>query len=483
MESLGRTVSRKLSQRKKKLSSLFIAYLARFGVTIAAVIILEWMLFSMAIQSGMILPASYESSQIEQVRDDIISGGQVEEELLPPTCRFGVYDKNGTYLYGNFRDKEKEEAWKRRTEDKESVQVGLQTFYRYLPKANGQVTAIRYKISAQFANPIWDQYSPGLDMVILLLALFLILVVLAVTGKQFGKYLQKRLDVLMDTAGKIQQEDLEFQRESSDIQEIDEVLGAMFAMKEELKKSLNEQWNAEEEKQEQIAALAHDIKTPLTIIRGNAELLQETDNLEERREYESEILDNVKSMERYLQLLRDTIRKGGGESACKNETIEVSGWLQDIRDQAESLGRSRQLEVQVSGFELEGRLYGNREHLLRAVVNILANGAEYSVEKGSLMLSACIDEKEGCSYLKLEVLDSGPGFEEETLLRGTDKFYQGEKSRTGREHYGLGLYIARTFLEEAGGSLKLENVQENGQVSIWIPMKCDKVTEKEKETV
>ena len=91
--------------------------------------------------------------------------------------------------------------------------------------------------------------------------------------------------------------DLDFGRGYSDIKEIDQVLASLFLMKEALQSSLKEQWEAQRRKQEQIAALAHDIKTPLTIILGNAELIQETDQLEEIRSWDLEILERTADME------------------------------------------------------------------------------------------------------------------------------------------------------------------------------------------
>lgn len=87
---------------------------------------------------------------------------------------------------------------------------------------------------------------------------------------------------MKETAERVEREDLDFEREYSDIQEVDHVLGALYQMKEALQKSLKEQWDIKRQKEDQIASLAHDIKTPLTIIRGNTELLLEEETEEEK---------------------------------------------------------------------------------------------------------------------------------------------------------------------------------------------------------
>lgn len=167
-------------------------------------------------------------------------------------------------------------------------------------------------------------------------------------AKRQGKYLQKRLNVLKETAERVERKDLDFEREYSDIQEVDHVLGALYQMKEALQKSLKEQWDIKRQKEDQIASLAHDIKTPLTIIRGNTELLLEEETEEEKRERDQEILDNVREIERYLQILQRTIRQFDGEpnrgskdGQEEQKNFPASFWIQEICERAQALGRTK----------------------------------------------------------------------------------------------------------------------------------------------
>ena len=129
---------------------------------------------------------------------------------------------------------------------------------------------VRYQMVAKFSDPFLREIFPNAEFLMLFIALLLFLTEAVLTARNFGRYLKRRLDTLTEIAAKVGQEDLDFEREYSDIREVDDVLGALFKMKEALQRSLEEQWESRRQKQEQIAALAHDIKTPLTIIRGNA---------------------------------------------------------------------------------------------------------------------------------------------------------------------------------------------------------------------
>ena len=123
----------------------------------------------------------------------------------------------------------------------------------------------------------------------------------------FAKKLKRELRQLREVTEKIGQNDLEFETGPSQIKEIDDVMSSLSGMKEALKDSLTRQWDAQQQKKEQLAALTHDIKTPLTVIKGNAELLAETDLSAENRECTDAILANVGSMEQYLEHMRQLL--------------------------------------------------------------------------------------------------------------------------------------------------------------------------------
>ena len=134
---------------------------------------------------------------------------------------------------------------------------------------------VNYFIEARYTNAVWNRYLPSPAIMLVILFVLLFLVQTVILARSFGKHLSRRLEAMNEMTQKIQRRDLEFDEEHSDIKEIDQVMDSLYKMKCALKESLEEQWNQEKETQEQIAALAHDIKTPLTIIKGNAQLLEE----------------------------------------------------------------------------------------------------------------------------------------------------------------------------------------------------------------
>lgn len=473
---------------------VFIRYLLRFCVLTVILAAGTLIVYTVLVNTGIIRLPTYEQSRIEEAADEIQQGGE-EAALLPDSCRFGVYDPDGNFLYGTFEGDERRKGWERWKNGDTGAFYNI--FYRSIEKNDGNLVIVRYQMVAKFSDPTLRTVFPNAEFLILFIALLLFLTQAAFTARSFGRYLKRRLDTLTKIAAKVGEEDLDFEREYSDIREVDDVLGALFKMKAALQRSLKEQWESRRQKQEQIAALAHDIKTPLTIIRGNAELMQETESMEEIREWDREILDNAAELERYLAVLQETVRtseqgkqtagrQSAGQAAEKvmrqaaeqseiseireqEERFPAGPFLGEVRKKADALGRRKDLTVDCSfpsdEFLIQGYA-GFREELMRAVGNVLSNGVDYCPEGGRLQIRA--EQTPEGELLCITVTDSGPGFSGEALRHGTEQFYQADKSRAGKRHYGMGLYIARSVLEENGGKLELDNSGENGGGEVRI---------------
>ena len=360
---------------------VFIWYLLRFCLMTVALVVLVLGLYITLANAGLIRIPTYERSRIEASEEALREGRKDVAGLLPDTCLYGIYDPKGEYLEGNFPERLQEEAWEITADDGYTGRF-YNTFYMRLEREDGKILVIRYQYIAKFENPLVRRLFPNAEFLFLGVLLVLFPLQAALTARSFGRYLKKRLQVLTEIAGKVGREDLNFQQEHSDIREVDEVLTSLFVMKQALQKSLKEQWEARQQKQEQVAALAHDIKTPLTIIRGNAELVQETEDLEEIREWDREILDGARQLEGYLAVLQETLRERdeGQDKEEGEETFDGCGFVRELEEKARALGRAGQVEVSCSLPEKDVTIRGRsgiREELMRAAQNVISNGVDY----------------------------------------------------------------------------------------------------------
>ena len=125
--------------------------------------------------------------------------------------------------------------------------------------------------------------------------------------------MRAQLSPLFEATEKVAEQNLDFEVGHSKIKEFEDVLCSFSDMKNNLKLSLEKQWSAEQLQKEQIAALAHDLKTPLTVIQGNIDLISETELDDEQRLYAGYITESSGQMGVYIRTLIDISRTVAGK--------------------------------------------------------------------------------------------------------------------------------------------------------------------------
>jgi signal transduction histidine kinase len=190
-----------------------------------------------------------------------------------------------------------------------------------------------------------------------------------------------------------------------------------------------------------LAAMSHDLKTPITRLRLRAELLEDG----EARARFGKDLDDMEAM------VRDTLEfLKGLESGEPVELVDVAALLESIKEDREELG---------GRVEIEGRAASHFPGRPRALKRCIANLVDNAVKYGK---SAVIAVSDG-DALELRIRDEGPGLPEAELEKVFDPFYRVEVSRSRETGgTGLGLTIARSIAEAHGGSLVLRNRSEGG---------------------
>ncbi|MGG3325651.1 HAMP domain-containing sensor histidine kinase, partial [Bacillus velezensis] len=284
---------------------------------------------------------------------------------------------------------------------------------------------------------------------------------------RFANQLRRHFSTLSSITASIQKQNLNINPKRSRIKEFDDVIDSLLKMKDALQASLAAQWEAERIKKEQIGALAHDIKIPATIIKGNAELLQLTEPDEEQAEYAQYILDAGNKIEHYVgQLIQ--LSKAEEAVAVHVEYTDLKEWIQNIYRDAAALAGPKQIDLVLSERGID-RIEAPIDHELlhRAVMNIAANAVDYTPEGGEIRVDVlCTD-----SALHLAVSDSGSGFSPEALKRATQLFYTEDKSRHSAGHHGMGLTFAHHVVHLHHGELILENQESGGaRAEIRIPL-------------
>lgn len=465
-----------VNKKKKRLHVIFIAYLLVFCILTAVLAVVIVSIYTMLATAGVIRYPTYEQDRIAESAEQIQACEDGEEKWIPDSCKFAVFSEDGDYLRGTATPSDAAELWDNWEQGTRGTFYN--TFYREIEKDNGEKVLVSYQMFAKFENSLLRKWIPNAEFLFLFLYLMMVLGGIVWISRSFGKYLRKRLAPLECIAVKVENQDLNFDCEYSDIQEIDQVLGSLYRMKDALQASLKEQWKERRRKEEQIAALAHDIKTPLTIIRGNAELISEAKDCQEIAELDREILMQTADVEHYLSVLQETLctdTRRQKQEVFHQQTCDTGRFLRMVREQALALCRGKGLKL-VCDFpdadSVSQQLEGGLREWIRAAGNVISNGTEYCTNNGILRIRAEEKRQSEREYLCITITDDGSGFSAEALQYGTERFYQGDKSRSRKAHYGMGLYIARSIAEQSGGRLEIGNsgLTGGGEVKIYIPV-------------
>lgn len=454
--------------RKRSLKSIFIEYMGALVGTSLLMMALVVLVMNVCIQTGIILPANYEEDVALAARALLQGRESLSVEDLPRGCEYALYNHEGQVLSTNLKEEELPGALRfLKTKEKED------NINQYVViEGEKEWAVIQYQLLAKYKSPMLQQYLPSAELLFLMSLIVSMLVGVSLVSSIYANKLKRGLLPLQEAVEHIKSQDLNFQVQTSPIQEFAEISASLEQMKEALKTSLQTQWNLEKAKQEQMAAIAHDIKTPLTIIKGNAELLVEDETLdEEQQTFSTYILKNSRQIQDYIQRLLDI--STAKQIGTLNKTIlSLESFMGQVVEQAKGLADIKGINIQVAYPRQTYELKLDQELMNRALLNIISNGIDYTRPHSRLSVEARIKEDGQSRQLEIAVLDEGEGFSQKSLQNACNEFYMGEESRNRKGHYGMGLHIAKQIVTLHGGELMLTNrtEQKGGKVVITIPL-------------
>jgi signal transduction histidine kinase len=426
-------------------------------------------LIFVSLKTGFVLSVGNLEASIEHQKAAIASAETVSAELIPKTCKYAVVSANGEFLSGSMTTSEAAAAWNvirsGRTISGSFLSTGLNAdCYFPIERPNGYCI-VKYSSMSQFSSQFLREHLPAPEIMLLWMILAAFLFEIIFLARLYGRKISCKLIPLQNATEKIREKDLAFEIQYSGIEEIDAALQSLDSMKTELRLSLEKQWKMEQTKKTQISALAHDLKTPLTVVRGNAEMLCDTEQTEEQKEYTRYIMKNADKMEQYVQMLID-ISKAEAGYPLQMRTVNMRTFLDDLYAQIDALASVKQLKTEFDEKNLPESISVDASLMQRAIINVVSNAVDYSPEHRTIWFSVSAENNK----ISFTVTDSGKGFSPEDLRGATNQFYQGDFSRSSKLHYGMGLFIADLIVKQHNGTLVIANspATGGGMVSIEI---------------
>lgn len=432
------------------------------GILISVGLILAFI--SASYQFKWIFPANYTENLILEKRADIATSKNFEKSLLPDNTSYLFLSKNDKVIETNMNKNVEDLAF---NYHKGSGNSSANLSFIEIQRLDGYVL-IAYKLKPYYKSTWMQKNLPQIDILFLSLLIILCVINIITITLIWAKKISKELNPLLKASEEIGRQNLDFQIKKSNIQEFNSILESLDEIKVGLSESLRTNWREEEKKRNQISALSHDIKTPVSIIKGNSELLGETNLTQEQKTYLAYIRKNTNRIGKYIETLM-LVNKSNKENELNFLEIRTEKFVENIEKLSKEFTSTYKLNL-LEDVDYENNfLIVDMKNFERAFLNILSNAEEQSPKNSTIKLIICSKNDK----LQISILDQGHGFTGEDLLYATDQFYQGDKSRHSKENYGIGLFVAKQIIKMHGGSLILENRTDvcGAKVSILLPVK------------
>ncbi|RLE36469.1 hypothetical protein DRJ24_00420 [Candidatus Acetothermia bacterium] len=214
------------------------------------------------------------------------------------------------------------------------------------------------------------------------------------------------------------------------------------------------------------ADIAHELRTPVTIIQGTLEAI--LDGVYEPSDATiAPIYEETLHLGRLIDDLRDLALAEAGELRLEREPVELEGLIRQVTDALVSSPEDAP-ELLISTEGSIPPIDADPKRLRQVVANLLSNALHYTPPDGKVM----IDLRRIDGEVEVVFADTGPGIAEEDLPHLFERFYRGDPARNRVGGSGLGLAIVKQWVEAHGGKIRAENREEGGaRFTIRLPLK------------
>lgn len=268
----------------------------------------------------------------------------------------------------------------------------------------------------------------------------------------YKRELENGLATLMKYSEKIAQNELEFEMEQPKPNEIGLVCESFEKMRKSLLDTSKENIRMSEEARRLNAAFSHDIRTPITVMKGYVDLLEKyIPEGKVSKEKELEILGlmhhQVDRLENYAQSMSSVQKLEDLTPSMREEN--VAQLFEEIKNTCHMIDERVTVTMQNDDFERK-EIYIDKELLFEVIENIVSNASRYARTVIEVNVTC------GKEFLEISVRDDGEGFSEKILEKAGNPFLREDKLED-KQHFGLGIYISKMLCEKCGGMLSVEN--------------------------
>ncbi|KOR26630.1 HAMP domain-containing sensor histidine kinase [Clostridium sp. L74] len=437
-------------------------------------------------ENPMLRSDNYYQKQSDKIQQFIVSRGdgiledknRLELESLIPKKGIGyqITDLEGKIIYGNektriIKDKKQLIESINKTDIGNLNKAGFfgSKVKKYIPILDGNsnvkgAAIIKYNIERTVKRDKDEKIVHIFERFLVYSPFIYIIIFTIIFARRLIKSIQHPINEIIYASNKIKEKDLDFEINYKSNNELGKLVSSFEEMKNALKESLNKQWIMEEDREEMIKSIAHDLKTPITVIQGHVEVL-----------IEGGVKDPIR-VEKYLNIIKANTERMGRlisdmnlASEIENKNfdlvpikIDIIEFLEKKQQDYKVLCKDKNIEFKLfleKDFNLNKEFYIDAERLEEILDNIISNAIRYTPNGKSIITKVKIYN----NIIKFIVEDQGTGFNDKELCYVFEKFYRGDSSRSKEKgHSGLGMYIVKILVEKHNGWITAENKEDGG---------------------
>ena len=280
----------------------------------------------------------------------------------------------------------------------------------------------------------------------------------------YRKRLARPVSILEDSVENIRRNNLDFHVSYDCRDELGMLCDSVEAMRLELLHDKEEMWRLMERQKELNAAFAHDLRTPLTVLRGYTDLLARY--VPEGKVSQEKLRSTLELMTEHLKRLEDYSRTMKGirsieEIPFSPERTTFQSMDKKIKEVVVALNQVRDVKIlYTKSMPHRDSLYLDDSLAMEVLGNMLSNAIRYAGKQIEVLSDYDEDSREWI----LTVRDDGPGFSEEQLDKALKPYYKETEDGVPDEHFGIGLHICRELCKKHGGTLNVANSIRGGAV-------------------
>ena len=349
--------------------------------------------------------------------------------------------------------------------------IGLYAINTILPTLNIQWSSTSYEYIAHlpdFKNLVVDVM---ISVILILFFTAAILVIWTYSG------IISRLRQLNKAAENIRDGNLDFSIDTKGHDEISELSESFEAMRKRLQMNAQEKLDAEQEHRMLISNIAHDLKTPITAIKGYSEGILDgvADTPEKQERYLKTIYNKANEMNTLINELTLYSNIDTNKIPYNFHKLNVKDYFTDCMEELEMDLENQHMQLTFFNYVDEDTLMiADPEQLGRVIHNIIGNAIKYMRAEEPSFISMRI--KDVGDFIQVEIEDNGKGISNKDLPYIFDRFYRADASRNSAAGgSGIGLSIVKKIIEDHGGKIWATSKESSGTTMYFVIRKYQEV--------